>query len=339
MSFHQNEVVVGPAAESVESAAGMKKPAYRMFFSTDVHGSDICFRKFLAAARVYQADALVLGGDLAGKGLVPVRRCGDGVELVLHGRTWRAGPADRDELLARVGREGLYPVEVEDEDDLERLRSDQVSGESVLRQEIASQLERWCRLASERLASTVRLVITPGNDDPHEIDAVLCAAERVESPEHEVVRLGPVQLASIGEVPPTPWRTERELCEAELADEIERVLARASDDVPVAFNFHSPPYDSGLDQAPELDSALKPVIRGTQQGTVPVGSHAVRDAILRHRPIVALHGHIHEARAFRTIGRTVCLNPGSQYSVGTLCGALVDFDARGQIVDYALTAG
>src|SRR6266436_60705 len=55
-----------------------KKRALRIFFATDVHGSDVCFRKFLAAAKVYEADVLLLGGDFAGKGLVPVLRNGDG---------------------------------------------------------------------------------------------------------------------------------------------------------------------------------------------------------------------------------------------------------------------
>src|SRR5258708_20217704 len=51
---------------------GKKARALRIFFATDVHGSEVCFRKFLAAAKVYQADLLILGGDFAGKALVPV---------------------------------------------------------------------------------------------------------------------------------------------------------------------------------------------------------------------------------------------------------------------------
>ena len=47
--------------------------ALRIFFATDVHGSDRFFRKFLAAATVYEAEILLLGGDVAGKGLVPIR--------------------------------------------------------------------------------------------------------------------------------------------------------------------------------------------------------------------------------------------------------------------------
>ena len=35
----------------------------RIYFATDIHGSEVCWRKFLNAARFYQADKLILGGD------------------------------------------------------------------------------------------------------------------------------------------------------------------------------------------------------------------------------------------------------------------------------------
>ena len=56
---------------------------------------------------------------------------------------------------------------------------------------------------------------------------------------------------------------------------------------------------------------------------VPVGSTAVRSVIERHQPLLGLHGHIHEARGAKTIGRTVCLNPGSSYNTGRIDGALI----------------
>lgn len=316
-----------------------RQPLYRIFFATDVHGSDVCFRKFLAAADVYNADALVLGGDLGGKGLVPAKRSRSGVELVLHGRTWTADATDRDELYERVRREGVYPVEIDDPDTLDRLESDPAYLAHRFREEIAAQVRGWCDMAAERLAERVRLVITPGNDDPRDVDEVLNVAARVECPEHAVTALGPIRLASMGEVPPTPWATERELPETQLSELIDEILADDPGEPPIAFNFHTPPYDSGLDMAPELDADLRPVIHGTQPGVVAVGSHAVRAAIKRYAPVVALHGHIHEGRGFRKIAETVCLNPGTEYSAGMLCGAIVDLDERGQLIDYLLTAG
>ena len=38
---------------------------------------------------------------------------------------------------------------------------------------------------------------------------------------------------------------------------------------------------------------------------------------------IALHGHIHESRGVTKLGSTVCINPGSSYSEGTLDGCIV----------------
>ena len=56
---------------------------------------------------------------------------------------------------------------------------------------------------------------------------------------------------------------------------------------------------------------------------IPVGSHAVRQIIEEYQPLLSLHGHIHESRGATTIGRTVCINPGSEYNSGRLLGVLV----------------
>jgi Icc-related predicted phosphoesterase len=104
-------------------------------------------------------------------------------------------------------------------------------------------------------------------------------------------------------------------------------------------NFHCPPYGTGLDTAAELDETLKPVIRGTTPSMVPVGSRAVRDAIAKYQPTVALHGHIHESRAAQKIGSSLCLNPGSDYSSDVLHGALVDLAEDGSCIDFLFTTG
>src|SRR5689334_8224948 len=86
-----------------------KQRASRIFFATDVHGSDVCFRKFLAAAKVYQADVLLLGGDFAGKGLVPVLRAGDGtLRAELDGNEVTVPAGDWDALTADINRRGFY---------------------------------------------------------------------------------------------------------------------------------------------------------------------------------------------------------------------------------------
>ena len=312
--------------------------ALRLFFATDVHGSDRCFRKFLNAAQGYEANVLVLGGDVAGKAIVPIRRDGDTLTAEWQGDTVTLPVAEKQKLVVDVNDFGFYAVEM-DAAEIERVGADKAYREEVFRREIRLQLEGWCKLAGERLPDDVRCIITPGNDDPIEIDAVLEAADKVECPERQLCDLGPALLASIGDTTPTPWDTEREYSEEELAERIAAIVEPAPDGVPMIFNFHNPPYNSGLDTAAELDDQLRPVIRGGRPSFIPVGSKAVREAISKYQPTVGLHGHIHESRAAQKIGQTLCLNPGSDYGEDLLRGVIVDVADDGSCLDFLFTAG
>ena len=72
--------------------------------------------------------------------------------------------------------------------------------------------------------------------------------------------------------------------------------------------------------------------------TLSARHYANWDTIERYRPVLSLHGHIHESRAVAKIGPTLAINPGSEYPEGVLRGALVDFDSSG-VRSYVLTAG
>ena len=315
-----------------------RRRALRIFFATDVHGSDRCFRKFLAAAKVYEADVLVLGGDIAGKGLVPLHAGNGMLHARVQGEPVSVPVEEEERLRDQINRLGFYSLRVEGAEAV-RLREDPGYIDHVFREEITQQVERWCELAAERLAPDVRCIITPGNDDPFEVDAVLENAPRIESPEGRLCDLGPVLLASLGDVTPTPWNTDREYPEEELARRIATMLDAVPGERRAIVNFHCPPYGSGLDVAPELDENLKPVIRGGRPSFIPVGSKAVRDAIKDYQPVVGLHGHIHESRAVQKIGRTVCLNPGSDYTADLLRGVVVDIGQDGSYLDFLFTAG
>jgi Icc-related predicted phosphoesterase len=315
-----------------------REPAVRLFFATDVHGSDRCFRKFLNAAEAYDAKILILGGDVAGKAIVPIRREGDMLSAELHGDRVTLPASEKEKLVSDINVFGFYAVEMDDAE-AQRIGADKEYREAAFRREIRAQLEGWCNLVAERLPDDVRCIITPGNDDPTEIDAVLEAAEKVECPERQLCDLGPALLASIGDVTPTPWDTEREYSEEELGERIAAIVDPAPDGVPLIFNFHNPPYNSGLDTAAELDDELRPVIRGGRPSFIPVGSKAVRDAITTYRPTVGLHGHIHESRAAQKIGNALCLNPGSDYGEDLLRGVIVDVADDGTCLDFLFTAG
>jgi uncharacterized protein len=315
-----------------------KRRALRLFFASDLHGSEVCFRKFLAAAKAYEANMLLLGGDFAGKALVPVLRRGDSLTASLDGQELTVPVQEYDKLAGDITKRGFYPVQMDD-DELAKLSADPVALEELFKTEIRAQAQRWCDLAAERLDPSVRCVITPGNDDPAEADAVYEASDRVEFPSLQVCQVGPFSMASLCLVPTTPWNTEREAPEEEIARRIDEMLAPYPADTRWILNFHSPPYATGLDDAPELDASLRPVIRGGRPSIVPVGSHAVKDAIRKYQPVVALHGHIHESRGVQKIGKSLCINPGSDYSSGVLRGAVVDLAEDGTCMDFLLTTG
>jgi Icc-related predicted phosphoesterase len=281
---------------------------------------------------------LVLGGDIAGKGLVPIRSENGNLSAKVRGEMVTVPRAEEERLRAEINRLGFYSV-ITDPPDVERMENDPTYLVGAFERAIIEQIQGWCTLAEERLPAAVRCIITPGNDDPKAIDPVLKSAPRIESPEAELVELGPVLMASCGDVTPTPWNTEREYPEEELGRRLEAILDPAPAGSKVVVNFHCPPYGTGLDFAAELDSELRPVIRGGRPSIIPVGSKAVRDVIKKYQPVVGLHGHIHESRAAQKVGTSMCLNPGSDYSADVLRGAIVDFAQDGSYIDFLFTTG
>lgn len=312
---------------------------FRVFFATDVHGSDRCFRKFLAAASVYEANVIILGGDVAGKAMIPIVPMGSGMySYSLQGAQQTVDAADLDAAKQRMNFNGFYP-RVTEADEVNRMSEDAEYVAHLFEEAIAEQIRGWCELAAERLADDVRCIITPGNDDPRVIDGVLERASKVECSELTAIEVGPVWLASLGNTNRTPWDTEREFEEDELEQQIREMVDPYATRGPLVFNFHCPPFSSRLDTAPKLDADLRPVLKNGNPIEVPVGSTAVRAAIQHYQPAVAMHGHIHESAGAMRIGKTWCFNPGSEYGSGVLKGLIVDFDDDGGMRSYLFTNG
>jgi uncharacterized protein len=311
----------------------------RLFFVTDVHGSELCFRKFLNAAKFYGADVIVLGGDVVGKRAVPYWEEPDGF-VVADDEPVRGLTRDGlGELLKGIRDHGGYPYRTTPEE-LAAIEADDDAVEALFERLACESIGRWLELAGERLGGTgVRCLISPGNDDPPAIDPLLDAAGVTENPEGRVVELGDYTMVTCGIANPTPWHSYRELDEDALRTTLEGMIAQVPDPHRSIFNFHVPPRDTPLDVAPLLDENLKPVLRGGQMQTAHVGSTAVRTAIERHRPMLALHGHIHESRGAWRTHKSLCLNPGSEYPDGVLRGALVELGGRKGVRAYQLTQG
>lgn len=312
-----------------------------VFFTTDVHGSERCFMKFVNAGSFYGADVIVLGGDVTGKMIVPLVEQPDGsYEADFVGTIHRVKTkAEIDELVKNIRYSGYYPF-MATKEQVEELKASKEKVDELFGKLMAETMERWVRIAEERLRPKgIRCFITPGNDDRFVIDEVLSRSDYVENPEGKVVEIDKDhEMISTGWSNPTPWNSPRETSEEDLERRIEEMASRVRNMSNCIFNTHVPPIDTPLDSAPKLDKNLKAVTSGGQLVMISAGSRAVRNAITRHQPLVGLHGHIHESKAFCKIGRTLCLNPGSEYGEGVLRGVLLKLDRNG-LKSYVFTQG
>jgi Icc-related predicted phosphoesterase len=312
----------------------------RIFFATDIHGSEVCWRKFLNAGAYHQADVLIMGGDMTGKAMVPiVGNGGDAWEVTLQEQRHTLTGEDAVRAMEkRILDRGYYPVRLS-RDEVDAWSADPGLVDARFKAEMLGAVERWMALADERLkGSKIRCIVSPANDDMFEIDPLIERAERVDLGEGNTIALDGFTVVSTGWANPTPWKTFRELPEDELRARIDGLVGSVPDAHRAIFNFHAPPYGSNLDAAPQIDADMKYVAGG--QALIPVGSHAVRDAIAEYGPVLSLHGHIHEGRGAVKLGRTLAVNPGSTYEDGVLQAAIVDLDSKkGEVKRYLLING
>lgn len=314
--------------------------SFKTYYASDIHGSELLWRKFLNAGRFYGADVLIMGGDIAGKAVIPIVRR-DGALYAPEIAGDRAFREDElPQLERRIRDRGLYPHRMTSEE-LDWTHSDQDATAALFRHVMQSTLTRWLQLASERLdRSATRLYVMLGNDDDPALREILAASSVVVDPEDVVVDLGEgIQMMSSGFANPTPWHSPREMSEELLRAHLEGLAAQLADPSRSVFNLHVPPIRTSIDTAPVVSADLAPVIMGGSVLMGSAGSEAVRAVIETYQPLVALHGHIHESRGIAKLGRTVCVNPGSEYSEGVLHGALLELDGRKGLKRYQLTSG
>jgi hypothetical protein len=309
----------------------------KIFFATDLHGSEVCWKKFLNSARFYDADVLICGGDMTGKAIVPVVSENGHYSVALGGQQQTVPAEQVAEVEANIRRKGYYPLRMSVER-LHELDQNPAMRAECFQEVMLEGVERWMNMAAEKLRGTgVRCFVCPGNDDEMQVDDVVRRAELVELGEGRMVDISGFSMISTGWSNPTPWNTHREDSEEKLGERIEAMVAQIADPTRAIFNLHCPPYKSGLDEAPAIDADLRLLHGG--RALRPVGSTAVREAIERHQPLLSLHGHIHESKGAVKIGKTLSINPGSAYEEGMLMGAIIQLDAGKGIKSYQLVNG
>nr|MDO8100400.1 metallophosphoesterase [Candidatus Njordarchaeota archaeon] len=312
----------------------------RIYFTSDIHGSEVCWKKFLNAGKFYKADIAIMGGDITGKIIVPIVEASGGkYESRIFGKDMVLNSKKEvDELVTKVMSSGYYPY-ICDKKEYVNLQNSQDKLDELFNELIGNGLKRWVEMADQKLDGSVKVFVSPGNDDRFVIDPMLDASKRIINPEERIVEMDKYhQMITSGWVNPTPWNTAREEPEDKLLLRFERLFKLTDDPKHLIANLHAPPFQSGLDTAPKLDKNLTPTVKGGQQIFVPVGSTSVYDLLRKYQPKLGLHGHVHESPGIAKIGRTLCVNPGSEYGEGILRGFVVDLE-KDSIPRYWRTEG
>jgi Icc-related predicted phosphoesterase len=314
----------------------------RVFYATDIHGSEDCFRKFLATAKEYKPNVLILGGDITGKMIIPIvaQSQAEWTTTLLGEQLTMRSEAEVQAIEKKIRAIGYYTHRASKQE-AEELQADKDKVEALFSKLMCDSISSWIKLAEERLKGTgARCYISPGNDDTFAIDPIIQSSDYVIYPEGKVAKIDDQhEMISCGYSNMTPWKCPRDISEEELGKKIAGMAGEVQVMERCIFNLHCPPHNTMLDQAPKLDKDLNPSVQpGGGFEMAPAGSTAVRGAIQKYQPMLALHGHIHESKGTFKIGRTLCMNPGSEYAERILRGVLLDIDGN-RVKDFMFTSG
>jgi uncharacterized protein len=312
----------------------------RLIQAADFHGSNAAFRKFLSAIRQHGAEHAIITGDLTGKAIVPIIRMQGRYEGWLFGN--RETPETDAELAAfqkKIGDVGMYD-HVCDSEEATALEADPAALHALFVDKMNARLAAWLDLAAEYLAPLgVPLWVIPGNDDDLSVDPILAASSYARNVDHQVVELDEHhELVSLGDTSMTPWECPRDYPESHMVPTVRGLFEQVKNPSGAIVNMHCPPRDTSIDQAPKLNERLEIEFEGGQVVMTSAGSAAIRQGLETLQPVLSLHGHIHEARGTHRVGRTLCLNPGSEYAEGIMKAAIVNLEPD-RVRGYQLISG
>ncbi|MHA1969549.1 MAG: metallophosphoesterase family protein [Candidatus Hodarchaeales archaeon] len=330
----------------------------KIFFCTDIHGAENAWKKFLNAGKYLKADMLILGGDITGKRIVPVIEQPNGTWTgIKYGRNNRevimknkCEVKDFEEYSRSIGH---YTCPITPEEN--KLLS---SPESIFTEDgfskpvkggsldklfdrlISESLHRWLNMIDDvmsdgtrRVPEGIKVILCTGNDDSFIVDEIIKKDHRVALGDERNIDLdGKHEMISYGWTTPTPWNSYRETTEDIIKERINKLTSTISDLDNSIFCFHCPPYNTLLDKT----LVLRPRKRSVRFGSFnSIGSKSVKQAIQKYQPLLSLHGHVHKlvtvshSSGCIKIGRTHCMNPGSEYYANVLKGFLIELNNGG----------
>jgi Icc-related predicted phosphoesterase len=312
----------------------------RIIQAADFHGSTAAWRKFMAAAKQHNAQHAIVSGDLTGKAIVPIIHTNGRYEGHLFGNKVVAETqVELDAFRQRIENVGFYD-HVSELDEARALETDAAALHELFVQKMNTRLASWLEFASEYLQPLgIPLWVIPGNDDDQSVDPILNAAQYARNVDHQVVEIDDDhELVSMGDTSMTPWECPRDYPEEHMVTAVRDLVEQIKRPAGAIFNFHCPPFNTKIDQAPSLKENLEIEFEAGQVIMTSAGSPAIRRAVEEVQPLLSLHGHIHEARGVQKLGRTVALNPGSEYAEGVMKAAIVNLEPE-RVKGYMLISG
>jgi len=296
----------------------------KILFVTDLHGSETYFLKVLSAAKSFNVNTLIISGDLTGKAIAPIVKIDENRYVTtFFGRDYRIGEDELPALEKDIRRVGYYYL-LCSRKEYEDFKADPQQIDRLFDKMMEDTVVNWIHKIEEVLPRDVRVIMNPGNDDSFVVDEALKRSLRSEYSIGRVMDLDDIHsMVSCEWVNPTPWNSPRECSEQELEKKLRTEIGRVSETSHLVCDFHTPPINTPLDSAPKLGKDLQPKMFLGQPVFEHVGSKAVRKVLEEFQPKLGLHGHIHESAGTCRIGKTTCVNPGSEYIEGIMHGYLL----------------
>src|SRR5260370_28510675 len=138
----------------------------KIFFATDIHGSETCWRKFLNAAAFYKADLVILGGDVTGKVMIPIIAHRGYWQVTVRGEAIRMETREElAEIERQIRNRGSYPALVTP-DELTVLSETEGEVDRRFSIEMMQSLDRWLDMADTKLrGGDIGCTLKRGHDD------------------------------------------------------------------------------------------------------------------------------------------------------------------------------
>ncbi len=314
----------------------------RILFVTDTHAATIILNKAINAVHKYNISHLIIAGDITGKELRPIIDIGgNNFDVNFRGKRETVTSDQLPGIKKNFEDYGYYFFEC-DELKLKELQTNEGQVSSLIEKCALDRLENWLDTLLKRIDLTSTCVmVTPGNDDSFELDSLLNSYEKkgIFSTNVAPDIFQSNEIITIDHVPHTQWSTPRELSERQLKNLISEKVNKLNNPEKAIFNIHCPPYNTQLDLVPELDNFQKRKVFPGGYNYIHVGSTAVRECIENFQPLLGLHGHIHESSGEEKIGKTVCLNPGTEYKIGGFSSYIVEINNDGTLARYFRVEG